>query len=205
MDTNPDIRAGSPDGLSHSDARVHWSAWVALAVLVLAAAWFRSIDKGNAAGATLLGAAGCLALILPPRERMRALPWRVRAFPRHLDSLPVFATLLSAPGYGLNWFHGVNPYDEVVHLLSGALAGVALAALVGADGRSRRIDRMLRLGLAAGFAMSVVWEGFEWAVGIVGDWRDTWTDVALTTVGVVLACVLASRPSVVRADAGRDL
>src|SRR3712207_8169416 len=50
--------------------------------------------------------------ILPPRERMETLPWRLRALPRSLDAAPVLAAVLSSPGYGLNWFYGANPYDE---------------------------------------------------------------------------------------------
>jgi|GEM_PF-3337586 len=205
MDTNPEIRVQDPAAFTRADARVHPSAWVALLALVLVGALFWSIDRRNAAGATLLGVVGCLALILPPRERMGVLPWRVRALPRRLDSLPVLATLLSAPGYGLNWFYGVNPYDEVVHLVSGALAGIALAALVQADGLARSRGRMFLIGLGFGLVMAVVWEGFEWAAGLIGGWRDTWTDVLLTAFGVAIACALAPRSLAARTDARRDL
>src|SRR3712207_8779673 len=75
--------------------------------------------------------------ILPPRERMDTLHWRVRALPRSLDAAPVLAALLSSPGYGLNWFYGANPYDETVHLLSGGLSGAVFAALLQADGLPR--------------------------------------------------------------------
>ncbi|WP_426958383.1 hypothetical protein [Muricoccus radiodurans] len=162
-------------------------AWVCIAVTLGIAGWFWSLHKGNAAGATVLAVVGCLGLILPPRERMAVLPWRVRALPRWVDATPVLATILSSPGYGLNWFYGENPYDEVVHLVSGALAGMVFAALLAADGVPRSPLRRAALGLAFGAGLGVTWEIFEWATGLIGDWTDTWTDIVLTATGAMLA------------------
>lgn len=163
-----------------------WFTCVCHAALVAVAAWFWSLDKRQAATGTLVALAGCLALVLPPRERMPRLPRRIRALPRGLDAVPALASLLSSPGYGLNWFYGANPYDEAVHLLSGILAGAVLAALLLADGRPRGA---LRLGLAVagcGLALGIAWEIFEWSTGLIGDWTDTWTDVVLTATGAAL-------------------
>src|SRR3712207_2500272 len=129
--------------------------------------------------------------ILPPRERMETLPWRLRALPRALDAAPVLAAVLSSPGYGLNWFYGANPYDETVHLLSGGLAGAVFAALLRADGLPRTPGRLAVLGAAFGFGLGAAWEVFEWAVGLIGHWTDSWTDVALTALGATLAAALA--------------
>lgn len=160
--------------------------WACVLVLLAVSAWFWALHKGNAAGATLLATLGCLGIVLPPRERMAALPARLRALPRSLDATPFLATLLSSPGYGLNWFYGQNPYDEVVHLLSGALAGAVFAALLLADRLPRSPRRLLLLGLAFGAILGSVWEVFEWATRIIGDFTDTWTDIVLTTVGAIL-------------------
>lgn len=164
-------------------------AWLCLALLPCAAAWFWSLDKRQAALGTLVAAAGCLALMLPPRERMPVLPARVRALPRRLDAVPALASLLSSPGYGLNWFYGANPYDEAVHLLSGVLLGAVLAALLLADGRPRGAGRMALLAGAGGLLLGIGWEAFEWATGLIGNWTDTWTDVALTAAGTVLGAL----------------
>jgi hypothetical protein len=161
--------------------------WACLAALVGVVVWFWLIDKRAAAAGTAAALLGCLGLILPPRERMALLPWRLRALPRRYDAVPALATLLSSPGYGLNWFHGANPYDEVVHLLNGALAGAVFAALVQADGRRRGALRSACAGAAFGLGLGVAWETFEWAADLVGGWSDTWTDVALTTAGATLA------------------
>ncbi len=178
--------------LTRDDIRRHsWFAWACLAAMAAVAAWFWWLDRRGAAMGTVAALAGCLGLILPPRERMAALPWRLRALPRGLDAAPVLAALLSSPGYGLNWFYGANPYDEAAHLLSGALAGVVFAALLEADGSRRGAGRLAAAGLAFGAALGVAWEIFEAAVGLIGDWTDTWTDALLTASGATLAAALA--------------
>jgi hypothetical protein len=55
---------------------------------------------------------GCLGLIVTPRERMAAPPWRLRALPRRHDAAQVLATLLSSPGYSLNWFTEPTPMTK---------------------------------------------------------------------------------------------
>jgi hypothetical protein len=178
--------------LTKDDIRRHSPfAWACLAALAGMAVWFWSLEKHSAAEGTVAALAGCLGLILPPRERMETLPWRVRALPRSLDAAPVLAALLSSPGYGLNWFYGANAYDETVHLLSGALAGAVFAALLQADGLPRTARRLAVLGAVFGLGLGSAWEVFEWTTGLIGDWTDTWTDVALTALGATIASALA--------------
>jgi hypothetical protein len=168
-------------------------AWLCLAALAAVALALFLIDKRAAAGGTLAAILGCLGVMLPPRERMDMLPMRLRRLPRDLDATPVLASLISTPGYGLNWFHGANPYDEVVHLVSGLLAGAVLAAMVLADGRPRGAWRLARHGLVFGFAIAVGWEVLEWGLGIIGDTFDTVTDILLTTFGAAAGAVLWQR------------
>jgi hypothetical protein len=162
-------------------------AWACLALLAAVACWLWTIDKHNAAMGSVAALAGCLGLILPPRERMAVLPWRLRALPRRLDATVVLATLVVSPGYGVNWFYGANPYDEVVHLLNGALAGLVFLGLLKADGLARPRARLVLAGAAFGLGLGIAWEVFEWATHLIGDWTDTWTDVALTALGATLA------------------
>jgi hypothetical protein len=178
--------------LTRDDLRRHaWFAWACLAMLAGVAAWLWMMDKQGAALGTLAALAGCLGLILPPRERMAALPSRLRALPRGLDAAPVLATLLSTPGYGLGWFYGANAYDEIVHLVNGGLAGAVVVALLQADGRRRSVRRLTLIGAVWGFGLGAIWEVFEWMTGLIGDWTDTWTDVALTALGATVAGALA--------------
>ena len=190
--------------LSRDDLQRHSRlAWACLAALAGVALWLWSIDRRSAAEGTLAALLGCLGLILPPRERMAVLPHRLRALPRRLDAAPVLATLVVSPGYGLNWFYGANPYDEAVHLLNGALAGLVFAALLGADGRRRGAARTGLAGAAFGLGLGVGWEAFEWAVGLIGDWTDTWTDVVLTALGSTAAAALAGARRAAVADLPR--
>lgn len=165
-------------------------AWACLAVLGATAAWFWMLGQRGAALGTAGALLGCLGLVLPPRERMGVLPWRLRALPRILDAAPVLATLISSPGYGLKWFYADNLYDEAVHFLNGILAGAVLAALLLADGRPRGRRRLAVLGAVGGLLLGSGWEVFEWLTGLIGDWTDTWTDVVLTATGTVLGAVL---------------
>jgi hypothetical protein len=184
-DANTGVKCGPPGG---ARVRRHSRlAWASLTALAGVAVWLWLIDKRAAAEGTAGALVGCLALILPPRERMAVLPRRLRALPRRYDAAPALATLLSSPGYGLNWFHGANPYDEAVHLLNGALAGAVFAALLRADGRRRIARQLIGAGAVFGLGLGTAWEAFEWATAIVGDRTDTWTDVALTAAGAALA------------------
>ncbi|MBY0338319.1 MAG: hypothetical protein K2X11_17015 [Acetobacteraceae bacterium] len=167
-------------------ARHRWFTWALLGALGGVALWLWAIGKGSAAWGTLAALLGCLGLILPPRERMPVLPPRLRRLPRWADALPVAGTILTSPGYGLGWFYGVNPFDEVVHLVNGVFAGAILAGLVLADGRRRGVSEIAGIGLAAGLTLALGWEAFEWATGLVGDWRDTASDIAITAGGVGL-------------------
>ncbi len=177
--------------LTRDDLRRHSPfAWICLAALAGVAALLWWLDKRSAAMGTVAGIAGLLGVILPPRERMPHLPARLRRLPRSLDAAPVLATILSTPGYGLNWFHGANPYDEVVHLVSGLLAGAVFAGLVLADGAPRTRRRMAALGLAFGLVLAIGWEVFEAATGIIGSTTDTVSDIILTTFGAALGAAL---------------
>ncbi|MCI0755895.1 hypothetical protein [Teichococcus vastitatis] len=169
----------------------HGFTWLCLAALAGMAGWLAWLGQGGAALGTLAALAGCLGLILPPRERMEVLPRRLRALPRGLDATPVLATLLSTPGYGLGWFYQPGPYDEVVHLVNGVMAGLVFAAAMQLDGRSRSLGRMALIGAGFGLALATGWELFEAATGLIGDWTDTWTDVVLTTGGAVGGAALA--------------
>ncbi len=182
-----------PAPLTKNDLRQHSRfAWVSLVALAGVVVWFWLIEKRAAAVGTAAALLGCVALILPPRERMAALPRWLRALPRRYDAVPGLAALLSSPGYGLNWFYGANPYDETVHLLSGALAGAVFVALLRVDKRRRNGLRLAAAGAVFGLALGIGWEVFEWATALIGDWRDVWTDVALTGLGATSAAIVAA-------------
>ncbi|PHK95587.1 hypothetical protein CR162_06950 [Pseudoroseomonas rhizosphaerae] len=178
--------------LTREDLRHHSAlAWACLVLLAGTGIGLWLLGRQGAALGTAAALLGCLGLILPPRERMPVLPRRLRALPRWLDATPVLATLLSTPGYGLGWFYRPGPYDEVVHLVNGVLAGAVFIAMLRADGRCRPARRLVWSVAAFGLALAAGWELFEWATGLIGDRLDTVTDVALTALGTVLAAAWA--------------
>lgn len=178
--------------LTKDDLRPHSAfAWACLLALAGTGLGLWLLGRQGAALGTAAALLGCLGLVLPPRERMGVLPHRLRALPRGLDATPVLATLLSTPGYGLGWFYRPGPYDEVVHLVNGVLAGAVFLALLRADGRHRPARGLVWAAAAFGLALAIGWEVFEWATGLIGDGVDTVTDVALTALGAVLAAAWA--------------
>ena len=46
--------------------------------------------------------------------------------------------------------------------------------------------------LLAGLILGLVWEGFEWVIGIIGNQRDTVVDLAMDCLGAVMAGVLST-------------
>jgi hypothetical protein len=188
--------------LTSEDLAQHrWYTWALLALLVGVAFWFWSLGKGSAGWGTLFAALGCLGLILPPRERMEVLPDRLRRLPRWADALPVAGTILTSPGYGLGWFYGINPFDEFVHLVNGCFAGAIFAALLLADGRPRRLGQVVGTTFSLGFALAVGWEVFEWATGLIGDWRDTSSDIVITTAGAMIGAATTAVMAAPRREA----
>ncbi|HWL83146.1 MAG TPA: hypothetical protein VNR89_19525 [Roseomonas sp.] len=178
--------------LTKADLRRHsWLGWASLSALAAVAMALWLTGRHGAALGTGAALLGCLGLVLPPRERMPILPWRLRALPRSLDAAPVLGTLISSPGYGLGWFYLPGPYDEIVHLVNGVLAGAVFAALLQADRRRRGVLQLAVAGAAFGLALGSGWEVFEALTGLIGDWTDTWTDVLLTTLGATFAGALA--------------
>lgn len=173
------------------------AAWLCLALLAGCAILLWMLDRRSAAQGTLLSVVGCLGLILPPRERMARLPRRLRLLSRRFDAAPILAALLSTPGYGLGWFYGANPYDEVVHLCSGLLAGAVLFGLLVSDGVPRGPGRRAWLGMLFGLALAVGWEVFEGVTGLIGSPLDTASDIVLTTLGAALGTAWAG-PLVLR-------
>lgn len=122
------------------------------------------------------------------------------------DQLPSLFTFLfavagaiNAAGYVLNLWTTPVWFDEAVHLCTPFALVAALAwILVKRDDVSPQakpaiyLMKIVLLGLAVGLA----WEGFEWAVRIIGSTRDTLIDLAMDTAGALLAalfCLWAAR------------
>ena len=127
-------------------------------------------------------------------------------FARWRDRLPSLFTCLfalvaaiNAAGYVFELFASPPWFDEFVHVITPFAIVAALAWIM-----IRRDDaypvtnpagylvKIVLLGILIG----VLWEGFEWLIGIIGTTRDTLIDLAMDTIGSLLAalfCLAAAR------------
>ena len=84
-------------------------------------------------------------------------------------------------------------FDELVHAFT-TFAGIT-ALIWMATHNGRLLDGASALSvvasaLLAGLILGLVWEGFEWVIGIIGSQRDTVVDLAMACLGAVTADVL---------------
>ena len=117
------------------------------------------------------------------------------------------AAVINALGYVLELWENPFLFDEAVHVITPFAIVAAVAwILVKRDNAYPLINpagyllRILLIGLVTGLA----WEGFEWAVGIVGTWTDTLIDLLMDGIGSLLAalfCLWAARSE--QANLGR--
>lgn len=150
-------------------AAIGWAIWE-----LLHARW--------AAGVALGGVAAIAASALYFRGRL----------PPFFGLLLALAALVNAGGYVLTLWHQESAFDEATHFVT-SFAGLAAIGWALA-GKSRFASRpaMLFLSLLAiGMALGALWEVLEWAIGIIGSFRDTLMDLAMDTVGIAAAGALS--------------
>lgn len=174
----PDRAQAPPDWLNHSlcvAANVILALAVAVAGVVAmvhthwptAAAW---------AVCALLGAG--------------ALMFRT-GLPSLLGLLLTLAATVNTAGYVQGLWHERTPFDEVVHGFT-AFAGMAAAGWFVLK-RQPQLSGLFWKAAVTGLLIGVAWEGFEWAIGIMGDLRDTIIDLVMDTAGALAAAALLRR------------
>ena len=122
------------------------------------------------------------------------------------DRLPALVTLLftavavlNGAGYAFDlWKHPVW-FDEVVHVVTPFVLVAALAWMLiqrdVADPASNRLSYFAKVSLL-GLLIGLAWEGFEYLAGIIGTRTDSLVDLAMDTLGSLLAalfCLWAAR------------
>ena len=108
--------------------------------------------------------------------------------PRLFTLLFLVAGLVNAAGYALQLWQSPVWFDETVHFYTSfaVMAGLGWLALA----RTRLFGRSVPFLLAVtglGLLLGILWEVFEWVVGIIGARGDTIVDLVMDTLGAVAA------------------
>lgn len=157
------------------------ASWFMMAGLVAAGAY--ALRDDIAEGAVLLGlaVAGGVALHFQ------------RALPSGIMLLLIVAATVNAAGYIIGLWHERTMFDEFVHAFTTFAGMTALIWMATRNGRLLHGASALCVvasALLAGLILGLVWEGFEWVIGIIGNQRDTVVDLAMDCLGAVTAGVL---------------
>ena len=107
-----------------------------------------------------------------------------------IAGLLLASALMNAAGYLLNFYDRIVWFDELCHLFT--FFAITAAAVLIARRRSSAVRDLGRTGFAvaaagAGLLLGIAWEVFEYSIGILGSTRDTAIDLALDTLGALLA------------------
>lgn len=111
----------------------------------------------------------------------------------------VIAGAVNAAGYVLSLWHETTPFDEIVHAFTSFSACAAAGWLILARTQmlqAGETGKVVLAVLAIGLVLGVLWELFEWAIGIIGGVEDTTADLLLDGLGAAAAglfCAVVAR------------
>lgn len=174
----PDRAQASPDWLNHP-------LWVAgNVILALAVAVAGVVAMMHTHWATAAAWVVCALLGVGTLMFQTALP-------PFFGLLLTLAATVNTAGYAQGLWHERTPFDEVVHGFT-AFAGMAAAGWFVLK-RQPQLSGLFWKAALTGLLIGVAWEGFEWAIGIMGDLRDTIIDLVMDTAGALAAAALLRR------------
>lgn len=107
-------------------------------------------------------------------------------------TLAALIALLHAAAYEYSLYFSVSWFDTFMHVLGGTLVGSVIGWWISFEipiGIRHRIPRFLTIVVVVGM-VAVLWEVFEWSVGITRfphAWPDTIADVIAGLVGACIA------------------
>lgn len=165
--------------------------WLQIALMATAAAWAAKLAlDGRSMEAVAMAAVAAFGGLLLATPRRFAASFRL---------LLLAAAMLNAAGYVLGLWVEATPFDEIVHALTSFAGTAAIAWLL--LGRTRLVTvadggRLVWAALAVGVAFGLLWEAFEWLVGMIGSREDTLVDLAMDSIGALgagLFCAWAAR------------
>ena len=183
-----DQGASAPDAQREGPALIDRRAfgWLTVAAALLAAggAIHYLLDQ-RWLDAAALGAIALFGALAAERKWLPSL----------LALLLVLAGLVNVLGYVLTLWHEQTSFDEIVHAFTSFAGCSAVTWLV--IGRTAALGvghptAIVLVSAAIGLVLGLSWEAFEWSIGIIGDARDTWMDLAMDMIGALSAGLLCA-------------
>lgn len=153
--------------------------WIILAVLVATSAYLAAVERWTGV-AVLGGTVACSLAFILCQDRL----------PRLFNLLFVLAGAVNAGAYVFDLWDRIGVYDELVHAYTTFAIAAAFGYLALKDSplaANRPWWRFIAAVTALGFGIGLLWEGFEWLIGMIGDTADTLVDLVMDTLGAVAA------------------
>ena len=164
-------------------------ASILLLGLTLAAGLYAAWAGNWVEAGALLALGGLGGLVLKVQDRLPAL----------FVLLVLIAGVVNAAGYVLGLWHETTPFDELVHAFTSfsVCAGIGWLILDRTEMLSAgETGKVVLAVLAIGLVLGLVWELFEWAIGIIGGAEDTMVDLLMDGLGAAAAglfCAVVAR------------
>lgn len=158
---------------------LRYAAYALTAASLVAAVWLALLGKWYEAA---IMAGFVVAAVVFGRSRDR--------LPSVFTFLFTLAAAINAAGYVLELWDSPVWFDEAVHVFTPFAVVAAIGWLMvkrGDTAADVRPWRYIGKILLIGFSIGVLWEGFEWAIGIVGSLRDSVIDLVMDMIGAALA------------------
>jgi hypothetical protein len=107
----------------------------------------------------------------------------------------LLAALVNTSGYLFDLWKTPLWFDEFVHAFTSFTIAAAIGWVALARTRMRAEANGWKLTLAVtgiGLVLGIVWEVFEWIIGIIGSPADTVVDLIMDSIGALLAGIFAA-------------
>ncbi len=151
----------------------------AIGLAVIAVGAVRLAMLGRAVDAAVFAALVALAILFMMAKT---------GLPRIFTALFLIACAVNAAGYVFTLWHEETAFDETVHAFTSfTIAAAAGWYLVVRNDVASDPPRQVAMITAIGLVVGVLWEIFEWAIGIIGTRRDTIIDLVMDIIGSVAA------------------
>lgn len=158
--------------------------YIILATTAAVAIYMMLVDRWWATAA--LGGLVVLAIIfIAQRDKL----------PSVFTLLFVLAGLINAAGYVYNLWKTPLLFDEFVHFYTSFTIMLAIGWRMFSRSSINAVGHPGHFVLsitALGVALGVLWEIFEWVIGIIGSPADTMNDLVMDTIGALVAGLLCT-------------